>query len=527
MGAAHADGSEAARVLRVPRGDDGALGRPGGDRVHRRPPDRRHARPQRAAPGALLRDRRRHGDHGVGGRRAADPREQDRQEVAAAAGQDVPDRPRAGPHHRRQGTEGSAGQQQALPRVDRGDPHQARRDRRRRQATCRRTSPRPGRPPPARPPAGVRLHAGGPEVPDGADGRSRRGGDRLDGQRLAARGAVGQEQAAVQLLQAAVRAGHQPADRSDPRAAGDVAGVVHRSEAEPARPEQHQPADAARGLAAGARLRRHGADPPHRALHRQQVQVLGTGHLLSGRLGQGRHRGAAGVARRRGRGRRALGLQHPDRVRPQGRPRAASRSRRCWRPARSTSTWSTRGCAPAPAWSSRPARRARCTTSRCSPATAPRRSIRTSRWRRWPSMHRDMPGEIGAREGDQELHQGDRQGAEEGDVQDGHLHLHELHRRADLRGDRPVARAGRQVLHRHRAATSRASSCSRSPRRRIRLHRGAFGNDPVLAGMLDAGGEYAYRIRGEDHMWTPDVDRQAAARHAPEQLRRPTRSTRS
>ena len=38
----------------------------------------------------------------------------------------------------------------------------------------------------------------------------------------------------------------------------------------------------------------------------------------------------------------------------------------------------------------------------------------------------------------------------------------------------------------------------------LRLHRAAFGNDPVLAGMLDAGGEYAYRIRGEDHMWTPD-----------------------
>ena len=38
----------------------------------------------------------------------------------------------------------------------------------------------------------------------------------------------------------------------------------------------------------------------------------------------------------------------------------------------------------------------------------------------------------------------------------------------------------------------------------IRLHLGAFGNDPVLAGMLDTGGEYAYRIRGEDHMWTPE-----------------------
>jgi glutamate synthase (NADPH/NADH) large chain len=39
----------------------------------------------------------------------------------------------------------------------------------------------------------------------------------------------------------------------------------------------------------------------------------------------------------------------------------------------------------------------------------------------------------------------------------------------------------------------------------LRLHRLAFGNDPVLANALDTGGEYAYRVRGEDHMWTPDA----------------------
>ncbi|GAC1406380.1 MAG: glutamate synthase-related protein [Burkholderiaceae bacterium] len=39
----------------------------------------------------------------------------------------------------------------------------------------------------------------------------------------------------------------------------------------------------------------------------------------------------------------------------------------------------------------------------------------------------------------------------------------------------------------------------------LRLHRAAFSDDPVLAGSLDAGGEYAYRVRGEDHMWTPDA----------------------
>mgnify|MGYP003344574399 CR=1 FL=1 len=39
----------------------------------------------------------------------------------------------------------------------------------------------------------------------------------------------------------------------------------------------------------------------------------------------------------------------------------------------------------------------------------------------------------------------------------------------------------------------------------IRLHQAAFGADPVLANALDAGGEYAFRIRGEEHMWTPDA----------------------
>jgi len=39
----------------------------------------------------------------------------------------------------------------------------------------------------------------------------------------------------------------------------------------------------------------------------------------------------------------------------------------------------------------------------------------------------------------------------------------------------------------------------------IRVHKAAFGGDPVLANALDAGGEYAFRVRGEEHMWTPDA----------------------
>ena len=61
----HADGRQPSRVLRIPRRDDGAVGRPRRDGVHRRPPDRRHARPQRPASGALHRHRRRPRGHGV------------------------------------------------------------------------------------------------------------------------------------------------------------------------------------------------------------------------------------------------------------------------------------------------------------------------------------------------------------------------------------------------------------------------------------------------------------------------------
>ena len=40
----------------------------------------------------------------------------------------------------------------------------------------------------------------------------------------------------------------------------------------------------------------------------------------------------------------------------------------------------------------------------------------------------------------------------------------------------------------------------------MRIHRAAFDErDSVLQAALDAGGEYAWRVRGEEHMWTPDV----------------------
>ena len=52
----------------------------------------------------------------------------------------------------------------------------------------------------------------------------------------------------------------------------------------------------------------------------------------------------------------------------------------------------------------------------------------------------------------------------------------------------------------------------------LKMHSLAFGNDPTLTNMLDAGGEYAFRIRGEDHMWTPDsiAKLQHSTRQGPE-----------
>ncbi|MEE9589207.1 MAG: glutamate synthase large subunit, partial [Hyphomicrobiaceae bacterium] len=56
----------------------------------------------------------------------------------------------------------------------------------------------------------------------------------------------------------------------------------------------------------------------------------------------------------------------------------------------------------------------------------------------------------------------------------------------------------------------------------VERHRQAFADVPILRSMLDVGGEYAYRIRGEAHMWTPTsvADLQHAVRgELPERYR--------
>jgi glutamate synthase (NADPH/NADH) large chain len=38
----------------------------------------------------------------------------------------------------------------------------------------------------------------------------------------------------------------------------------------------------------------------------------------------------------------------------------------------------------------------------------------------------------------------------------------------------------------------------------VRRHRDAYGDNPIYATMLDVGGQYAFRLRGESHAWTPE-----------------------
>ena len=66
-------------------------------------------------------------------------------------------------------------------------------------------------------------------------------------------------------------------------------------------------------------------------------------------------------------------------------------------------------------------------------------------------------------------------------------------------------RVRRQVLHRHGEQRSRASACSRSPRKRSACTSSRSATIRCSRDALDAGGEYMYRVRGEEHMWTPDT----------------------
>ena len=230
VGGAREHGPRAQGVLRVPLVADGAVGRPGVDRVHRRHGHRRRARPQRPAAVALLRHQGRPGHHGVGGRRA---RHSGRGHRASRSGCT-----RAASSSSTRRTAASSPTTRSSASWRRRSPYarvagrESRRHRRSADgALSAAAQPRDG----DRAPADVRLHARRPAAAARADGDQRRGSARLDGHRHLAGGAVGSAAAALRLLQAGVRAGHQSAARRDPRGAGHLDGIDDRAGGQPAR----------------------------------------------------------------------------------------------------------------------------------------------------------------------------------------------------------------------------------------------------------------------------------------------------
>ncbi len=133
-------------------------------------------------------------------------------------------------------------------------------------------------------------------------------------------------------------------------------------------------------------------------------------------------------------------------------------------------------------------------------------------------MHKEPARRPVCRQGHLQLRQGDRQGPVQDHVQDGRV--------------APTCRyCGAQLFEAIGLNTDTVDKYFTGTASRvegigvfeiaeeaIRNHKAAFGDDPVLDTMLDAGGEYAWRARGEDHMWTPDAIAKLQHSHPFQQL---------
>ncbi len=65
-----------------------------------------------------------------------------------------------------------------------------------------------------------------------------------------------------------------------------------------------------------------------------------------------------------------------------------------------------------------------------------------------------------------------------------------------------------EFLARHFSGTSATTGGAGLPEiaeETVKRHRLAFSDAPLYRNALDVGGEYAYRVRGEDHVWTPET----------------------
>ena len=268
--------------------------------------------------------------------------------------------------------------------------------------------------------------------------------------------------------------------------------------------EGHREEEAARGAPADPHQRGPGEDPLDRAC-RGAVRHQDARHHLSGRAGRGRHEGRAR--------RRSASAPRPPcsggyniiilsdrmrRPRPHSDPGAARDRRRAPSP-------DPQG----PAHLGRPRGRDR-RGARGASFLLPRRLRRggdqsLSRLRD-ARRHEGRDAGEARRQGDrQALHQVDRQGHPQGDVQDGHLDLPVLLRRADFRRGRPASAISSANSSSAPRRASRASGSPRSPRRpraaiamRSATCRCSSTRSTSAANML-------FRVRGEAHAWTPET----------------------
>ena len=204
-------GARAPGVLPLPLLADGAVGRTGRDRVHRRHRHRRRARPQRAATVPLLGDRGRARGAGLRGRRARPRPGLDRAQGPARsrAGCSWSTRPKAGSSTT---TRSRATWPRPGPTATGCGPASSISRTSRRGSPSRRSTPRS-----SATSAMFGYTSEELKVILAPMARTGDGTRRVDGHRHADRDPLGAAPAAVRLLHPAVRPGHQPAARRHPR----------------------------------------------------------------------------------------------------------------------------------------------------------------------------------------------------------------------------------------------------------------------------------------------------------------------
>jgi glutamate synthase (NADPH/NADH) large chain len=228
-------------------------------------------------------------------------------------------------------------------------------------------------------------------------------------------------------------------------------------------------------------------------------------HHLPAGLGPRGRGGQAGLAVRRGRRCDPGRQEHPDHQRPRGErhPGGDPGAAGLCRP--SISIWCAWACAPRPDWWSRPAPPARCTTSPCWPAMAPRPCIPTWRWKPWSTSTRPPDrATCRLRKAIYNYVKAVGKGLSKIMSKMG-VSTYMSYCGAQL--FEAIGLNSETVDKYFTGTASRVEGIGvfEIAEEAIRMHKAAFRRRPGARTMLDAGGEYAWRVRGEEHMWTPDA----------------------